>query len=62
VPIYEYECQACDSKRELIRVLSERDDPVRCLSCEKPMQRILSQSSFILKGSGWYSTDYKKKE
>jgi predicted nucleic acid-binding Zn ribbon protein len=39
------------------------DKPLtRCKSCGGRLERIISQSSFILKGSGWYLTDYARKE
>jgi putative FmdB family regulatory protein len=52
--IYEYECQVCHKKKE---VWQKVDDPApKC--CGKPMKKLISSSNFILKGSGWYKTDY----
>ncbi len=39
------------------------DAPVtECPVCQGPVTKIFSSSSFALKGSGWYTTDYKRKE
>ncbi len=38
------------------------DAPIsECPVCKGPVHKILSSSSFALKGSGWYTTDYKRK-
>jgi len=57
MPIYEYQCDACGAQRELF--VRSTDAPLpRCLDCRKRMRRVISQTAFILKGSGWYVTDY----
>ena len=58
MPIYEFECEKCKSEREEIRKFS--DDLPIC-SCGNKMKKKISMSSFHLKGSGWYTTDYKNK-
>ena len=60
MPIYEYACKACGHEWEDFQKIT--DDPVEiCPSCNAPKaQRLISQTSFILKGSGWYVTDYGK--
>lgn len=59
MPIYEYECQA-GHRFEILQRMS--DAPLtQCQDCEAPAQRVISSTSFILKGSGWYVTDYAKK-
>ncbi len=57
MPIYEYQCDSCGTTRELILKPGEEARP-RCVSCRKRMRRVISPTSFILKGSGWYVTDY----
>ncbi len=56
MPIYEYECANC-GVFELMRRITE--GPIkRCPKCKAKVERIVSRTSFVLKGSGWYSTDY----
>ncbi len=59
MPIYEYKCKECDHRLEKIQKMS--DDPLKdCPSCGKPgLSKIVSASSFKLKGTGWYETDFK---
>jgi putative FmdB family regulatory protein len=58
MPIYEYECSACGNIFEAFQKITE--DPLEtCTACSGPVQRLISQCSFQLKGSGWYVTDYK---
>lgn len=57
MPIYEYQCDSCGSQRELILKHGEVARPV-CAACRKRMRRVISKTAFILKGSGWYVTDY----
>ena len=61
MPLYEYECEACGARFELIRKFS--DPPVEtCSVCGKgPVQRLLSSPAIKFKGSGWYITDYAQK-
>lgn len=59
MPIYEYECTKCGEITEALQGFN--DKPLkRCKSCKGKLQRIVSLSSFHLKGHGWYSTDYAK--
>lgn len=57
MPIYEYQCDSCGARRELILKPGELARPT-CATCRKRMRRMISQTAFILKGSGWYVTDY----
>jgi putative FmdB family regulatory protein len=61
MPLYEYQCEACGHKFELIRKFS--DPPVEtCPSCGSgTVQKLQSASAFQLKGTGWYLTDYARK-
>ncbi len=60
MPIYEYECIDCGDHVEALQRFS--DKPLKkCKSCSGKLQRLISQSSFHLKGTGWYVTDYADK-
>jgi putative FmdB family regulatory protein len=61
VPLYEYECDACGRRFEVIQKFS--DAPVEvCKECGKgPVRRLFSSPAIQFKGSGWYVTDYAKK-
>jgi putative FmdB family regulatory protein len=57
MPIYEYQCDSCGSQREIISKPNTVARPT-CTTCRKRMRRVISKTAFILKGSGWYVTDY----
>ncbi len=60
MPIYEYECQKCGHQTEAWQRFS--DPPIsECEMCHGKMRKLISQSTFHLKGSGWYVTDYASK-
>jgi len=60
MPIYEYECQSCGNIVEHWQKIT--DPPLEtCESCGGKMKKLISQSTFHLKGSGWYVTDYAGK-
>ena len=60
MPIYEYECVKCGQVAEAFQRFS--DKPLsKCSHCSGKLQRLISHSSFHLKGSGWYVTDYANK-
>jgi len=57
MPIYEYKCRKCGQVTELIE--GAHDGPLRkCPSCAGKVERMMSAGAFILKGTGWYATDY----
>ncbi len=60
MPIYEYLCDACGERLEVMQKISER--PLKqCPACkENQLRKLVSASAFRLKGSGWYETDFKK--
>jgi putative FmdB family regulatory protein len=61
MPIYEYKCDKCQKIVEVMQKFS--DKPLtRCPSCAGKISRIMSNCSFQLRGTGWYVTDYKKKD
>lgn len=60
MPLYEYECNSCGTRTEVIqRVGAPPLGP--CEECGGEMVRLLSAPSFQFKGTGWYVTDYAKK-
>ena len=61
MPLYEYQCDACGCRFEVIQKFSDAPVDV-CKECGKgPVQRLLSSPAIQFKGSGWYITDYAKK-
>lgn len=57
MPIYEYECTKCGQHTEIWQKFS--DPPITtCELCRGKMKKLISQSTFHLKGTGWYVTDY----
>ncbi len=60
MPIYEYQCTACGDVEEVLQKFS--DKPIKkCRHCSGKVQKLISNSSFHLKGTGWYVTDYANK-
>ena len=60
MPIYEFKCtnSSCNNIEE--HFLRHSDPlPTNCEKCASPIEKLVSQTSFALKGSGWYVTDYK---
>jgi putative FmdB family regulatory protein len=57
VPTYEYECSSCHRTFEVRQRISE-PALTTCDVCGGPVHRLLSAAPFILKGGGWYVTDY----
>lgn len=59
MPIYEYSCSKCGEFEVTQRITA---NPLRrCPSCKGKVKKLISNTSFQLKGSGWYATDYAKK-
>jgi putative FmdB family regulatory protein len=58
MPIYEYACGGCGSEFEIEQRIT--DDPVKsCPRCRsRKVKRLISQTSFVLKGGGWYADLY----
>lgn len=60
MPIYEYQCTKCGEVFEAFQKVT--DEPLsQCKFCKARVEKLISQSSFQLKGSGWYLTDYSKR-
>jgi putative FmdB family regulatory protein len=59
MPIYEYKCHKCGVFEAMQGI---KEAPLKkCPTCKSKVERQMSRGSFILKGSGWYATDYAKK-
>lgn len=58
MPIYEYECPQCGKVFEEWGKASDSHKEVPCPQCGTPSPRIMSRTSFVLKGDGWYVSDY----
>ncbi len=60
MPLYEYQCSKCGERVEKIQKFS--DPPlVRCEKCGGTLERLISSPAIQFKGSGWYVTDYARK-
>ena len=63
MPLYEYECDACGERFEVIQKSFSSPAPEVCEKCGKgPVHRLQSSPAIQFKGSGFYITDYAKKE
>ena len=61
MPIYEYQCRKCNEHVEAMQKMT--DKPLtRCRKCGGRLEKQWSSTSFQLKGSGWYVTDYAAKK
>lgn len=59
MPIYEYDCQRCGTFEATQRIT---DKPLtKCPTCKSKVRKLISNTSFQLKGTGWYVTDYARK-
>ncbi|MFT5726257.1 MAG: putative FmdB family regulatory protein [Desulforhopalus sp.] len=57
MPVYEYECKACEKVIEVQQKMA--DAPLtNCPDCDGPISKLMSMSSFQLKGGGWYADGY----
>lgn len=60
MPIYEYKCDKCGREFEEWQSICEPAVD-KCSDCGGKASRLISHSSFVLKGTGWYVTDYARK-
>ena len=57
MPIYEYNCTECGKHHEIMQKIT--DKPLTtCADCGGKLKKMISSTSFVLKGTGWYATDY----
>jgi len=61
MPLYEYECEQCGARFEVIQRFS---DPAveSCRVCSGSVHKLISPPAIQFKGTGWYITDYAKKD
>ncbi|MCC6303174.1 MAG: zinc ribbon domain-containing protein [Gammaproteobacteria bacterium] len=61
MPIYEYACEACGHELEAMQKMSDAV-LTDCPACGKPaLRKRISAAGFVLKGGGWYATDFRDK-
>ena len=61
MPIYEYQCASCGRISEALQKFS--DPPLSdCAHCKGGLHKVISHTTFHLKGTGWYVTDYAGKK
>ncbi len=62
MPTYEYRCTACEHRLEVTQGINEAE-LTTCPECgAERLDRLISRTSFALKGSGWYSDGYSDKK
>ena len=61
-PVYEYMCEKCNVITEEYVPTSSKNSWAFCWKCGRKAKRIISNSTFALKGGGWYAEGYSKKE
>ncbi len=60
MPIYEYQCSRCNNVFDLFHKMDE-DCKAVCPKCMAPAKKLISATSFVFKGSGFYVNDYPSK-
>ncbi len=61
MPIYEYKCTKCNEHFEVTQKITD-DHLIECSSCGGELKKLITNTSFVLKGSGWHVTDYPSAE
>lgn len=59
MPLYEYKCNKCKKVFERLNNINDNSDEI-CPICGSVSHKILSHSTFVLKGGGWYASGYSK--
>lgn len=62
MPIYEYRCDTCSNVFEEWHRHADDIAEVACPECKKPAHRLISNTTFVLKGGGWYVTEYGNRQ
>ena len=57
MPIYEYVCEKCNKHFEVMQKITD-ESLTTCSDCKGHLKKMISSTSFVLKGTGWYATDY----
>jgi putative FmdB family regulatory protein len=60
MPLYEFSCESCEQTSEHLMKISD-PNPEICPVCgaKHTLKKLVSRSNFVLKGTGWYETDFK---
>jgi len=58
MPVYEYECGSCGGRFEVMQKFSDPEVTACRLCNATSVRKVLSPTAFVLKGTGWYATDY----
>jgi putative FmdB family regulatory protein len=61
MPLYEFQCDECGHRFEIIQQKFSDPPPAACPQCGGTVRKLVSSPAFQFKGSGWYATDYAKK-
>jgi putative FmdB family regulatory protein len=61
MPIYEYKCGDCGKEFEVMQRITA-EPLTECEACGGKLDKLMSQSAFVLKGTGWYQTDFADKK
>lgn len=61
MPIYEYKCTKCGKQFEVMRRMADANLS-QCSVCGGKLKKLITNTSFVLKGGGWYVTDYPSKD
>lgn len=57
MPVYEYQCTKCKKEFEVLQKITD-ETLSQCSLCGGELKKLITNTSFVLKGSGWYVTDY----
>lgn len=61
MPVYEYQCMKCRKEFEVMQKITDKPLSV-CSACGGELKKLITNTSFVLKGSGWYVTDYPSED
>jgi len=56
MPFYTYKCEKCNTKKEAL--VKDKDEVISCLKCTSILKRLITKTSFVLKGRGWEKDGY----
>jgi putative FmdB family regulatory protein len=59
MPLYEYRCKDCEDRFEYIQPMSAGAKR-KCEACGGRLEKLVSKAGFVLKGAGWYETDFRE--
>lgn len=63
MPIYTFECAVCSEEKEVRLPVADYDKPQKCENCREVLRRLPPKTSaFLLRGGGWYATEYGGKK